>query len=188
MLSMRKVNRDDHEFLVRIDLKNDGYTESAVMEMSEAEKREHENKIMSFLVDEERGGYVIEDTAQEKPIAMILYAIANRDREYPWKTIYSELDRSWFQEDGRFLEVFNLWVHPDYRRTGLATQLKRKLDEEAERCGVNLIYTHTEERNLHVVELNEKLGYRQVRRGPIWDDVVRISLIKQLSAESRSPD
>lgn len=41
MLSMCKVNRDDHEFLVRIDLKNDGYTESAVMEMSEAEKREH---------------------------------------------------------------------------------------------------------------------------------------------------
>ncbi len=45
---------------------------------------------------------------------------------------------------------------------------------------INLIYTHTEERNLHVVELNKKLGYKEVRRGLIWDEIIRISLIKHL--------
>lgn len=45
---------------------------------------------------------------------------------------------------------------------------------------MNLIYTHTEERNQHVVDLNVKLGYKEVRRGPIWDDIVRISLVKHL--------
>ncbi|WP_420850817.1 GNAT family N-acetyltransferase [Paenibacillus aceris] len=72
-------------------------------------------------------------------------------------------------------------VHPSYRRLGLATKLKLKLEEEAESHKVNLIYTHTEETNNHVIELNKKIGYQEVRRGPIWDEVIRVSLIKQLS-------
>jgi hypothetical protein len=43
-----------------------------------------------------------------------------------------------------------------------------------------MIYTHTEERHAHVLALNQKLGYREVRRGPIWDDVIRVSLVKYL--------
>jgi hypothetical protein len=43
-----------------------------------------------------------------------------------------------------------------------------------------MIYTHTEAHHLHVLALNHKLGYREVRRGPIWDDVVRVSLVKHL--------
>jgi hypothetical protein len=45
---------------------------------------------------------------------------------------------------------------------------------------VKLVYTHTEETNPHVLELNKKLGYVEVRRGPIWDEVVRVSLVKTL--------
>jgi hypothetical protein len=44
-----------------------------------------------------------------------------------------------------------------------------------------LIYTHTEERNEHVIALNKKLGYHEIRRGPIWDEIVRVSLIKSLA-------
>lgn len=58
--------------------------------------------------------------------------------------------------------------------------LKKRLEEVANTNNVNLIYTHIEERNLHVIELNKKLGYKEVRRGPIWDEIVRISLIKLL--------
>jgi len=75
------------------------------------------------------------------------------------------------------MEVFQLWVHPDYRRLGLATKLKLKLEEEARVHKVDLIYTHTEESNVHVIELNKKLGYFEVRRGAIWDDITRISLV-----------
>lgn len=76
--------------------------------------------------------------------------------------------------------MFQLWVNPNYRREGLGTKLKEKIEEEAHIRKVNLIYTHTEERNQHVVDLNVKLGYKEVRRGPIWDDIVRISLVKHL--------
>jgi len=58
--------------------------------------------------------------------------------------------------------------------------MKQQAEAESLRSGVRLLYTHTEERNAHVVEMNLKLGYREVRRGPIWDEIVRISLIKPL--------
>ena len=109
-----------------------------------------------------------------------MYSICNRDIVYPW-TIFQELDRKFFQNDGRFLEIFQLWVHPNYRRKGLATNLKLKLEEAARSHGVNLIYTHTEETNLEVIELNKNLNYQEVRRGPIWDDITRVSLIKHLN-------
>jgi ribosomal protein S18 acetylase RimI-like enzyme len=179
---MRNADRTDHEFLVRIDLKNDGYTVSNEVEMTDLEKEEHRKKIERFITEPDKGTLLMEDTDSNNPIAMIMYSIANRGTTYPWKTINSELDRAWFQSDGRFMEIFQLWVHPGYRRLGLATKLKLKMEEEARRHIVDLIYTNTEETNNHVIELNKKIGYEEVRRGPIWDDdVIRVSLIKKLS-------
>jgi hypothetical protein len=45
---------------------------------------------------------------------------------------------------------------------------------------MHLVYTHTEAGNPHVLALNRKMGYREVRRGPIWDEVVRMGLVKQV--------
>lgn len=109
-----------------------------------------------------------------------MYSISCRDKEYPWKTIYHELDREIFQEDGRFLEIFQLWIDSGYRRYGYGSQLKRFVEDEARRHRVNLVYTHTEESYQHVIDLNLKLGYKEVRRGPIWDEITRVSLIKYI--------
>ena len=46
------------------------------------------------------------------------------------------------------------------------------------------MYTHTEEENAHVIELNLKLGYFEVRRGPIWDEITRVSVIKHLGNDT----
>jgi ribosomal protein S18 acetylase RimI-like enzyme len=177
---MRNANITDHEFLVRIDLKNDGYTVSNKVEMTEQEKEEHSKKILNYVTDKDKGAFIFEDTELNKPIGMIMFSIKNRDIKYPW-TIFEKLERNLFQNDGRFMEIFQLWTHPNYRRKGLATKLKLKIEEEAIIHRVNLIYTHTEETNYHVIGLNEKLGYLEVRRGPIWDDIIRVSLIKKLS-------
>lgn len=45
-------------------------------------------------------------------VGAVMYSLSNCDSEYPWKTIYRELDRTLFHRDGRFIEVFQLWVHP----------------------------------------------------------------------------
>jgi ribosomal protein S18 acetylase RimI-like enzyme len=134
---------------------------------------------MKFITDTDRAVLIHEDENGQR-IGLIMYSIVNRDGEQLWTTIFHELDRGLFQEDGRFIEIFQLWVHPEYRRSGIATKLKKTIEEEAKAAHVDLIYTHTEERNLHVIELNEKLGYQEVRRGPIWDEIVRVSLIKHI--------
>ncbi|MEK3913275.1 GNAT family N-acetyltransferase [Paenibacillus sp. FSL H7-0331] len=171
--------------MIRIDLKNDGYTSGPDdVELTEQQQEEHRQKIQKYVTDPNKGAFIAEDSVLSMPIGMIMYSISNRDDVYSWKTIYNELDRTLFQSDGRFLEIFQLWVHPDYRRAGLATQLKSKLEEEAQYHNVNLIYTHTEAVNDHVIELNKKIGYQEVRRGPIWDDIIRVSLIKQLNVSN----
>jgi ribosomal protein S18 acetylase RimI-like enzyme len=150
LLNLRRANINDHEFLVCIDLKDEGYTPSTEkVVMAEQKKEEHSNKILKYLTDDDKGAFIFEDTDLNIRIGIIMYSIKNREIEYPW-TIFKELDRNLFQNDGRFIEIFQLWVHANYRRLGLATQLKLKLEEDALIHKINLIYTHTEETNNHV--------------------------------------
>ena len=51
---------------------------------------------------------------------------------------------------------------------------------------VEMVYTRTEATNAHVIDLSQKLGYREVRRGAIWDSVQRVSLIKNLQVPTDS--
>lgn len=176
---IRKAVKTDLDFMIQIDLKDEGITTSDSI-LTEEELKDHSNKILKYVTEEDRGAFIFEDEKSKKRIGLIMYSIVNRDAKFPWKTIFHEIDRGLFQEDGRFVEIFQLWVAPEYRRSGIATKLKLKLEELAKSNDVNLIYTHTEERNKHVIELNEKLGYRIIRRGPIWDEIVRVSLIKQI--------
>ncbi|TCZ79326.1 GNAT family N-acetyltransferase [Paenibacillus albiflavus] len=180
---IRRAEATDLDFLIQIDLKDEGVTTSDIS-MTEEDLKEHSSKILKFVTEQDRGAFIFEDEKIGKRIGLIMYSIVNRDYKFPWKTIFHELDRSLFQEDGRFVEIFQLWVAPENRRTGIATKLKLKLEELAKTNNVNLIYTHTEERNKHVIELNEKLGYRIVRSGPIWDEIVRVILIKQIQKDN----
>jgi ribosomal protein S18 acetylase RimI-like enzyme len=180
LLRLRNVEISDLDFLVQVDLVDEGITPTIEMQNSKKDKEQHRKKILKFLTDQDKGAFIYEDLKNNKQIGTIMYTISNRDKEYPWKTVFHEIDRRMFQEDGRFMEVFQLWVDPNYRRKGLATKLKQRIEKEAQKLKVNLIYTHTEESNKHVIELNKKLGYQEVRRGPIWDSVVRISLIKHI--------
>jgi ribosomal protein S18 acetylase RimI-like enzyme len=80
-----------------------------------------------------------------------------------------------------YAEVFQLWVRPEVRRQGLGRALKRKLEQGARQRGAVLVYTHTRARNEHVLALNRALGYHELRRGPLWDEVERVSLVKKLA-------
>lgn len=96
-------------------------------------------------------------------------------------SVFRQIDRDVFPADGAFAEIFQLWVDPEHRRRGVGTALKRALEAAARARRLGMIYTHTEERNTHVLAFNAKLGYREVRRGPIWDEIVRVSLSKDLA-------
>jgi len=174
MIHIRPAIASDLELLVAIDERDEGITSSKPAR-SASEVVEHRQRIRSMI---DADGARIAD-ADGTPIGVILWLVrllAETDPTY----VFRQLDASLFPADGRFIEIFQLWVDPAYRRRGIATALKREVEVAARARNIGLIYTHTEEINTHVLALNAKLGYREVRRGPIWDDVVRVSLVKQL--------
>jgi ribosomal protein S18 acetylase RimI-like enzyme len=181
MLTLRKATLADLDFLIEVDLQDEGCESTYMDSWGPEERAEHRDKIAAFVSDPDKAAWVWEDTATGRLIGMSLWRYRNRLHEtFAGWSIFPQLDERLFPADGAFCEIFQLWVAPEYRRRGLASRLKQQAELESLRRGVLLLYTHTEERNTHVLALNLKLGYREVRRGPIWDDIVRISLIKPL--------
>ena len=182
-VKIRPAGVEDLDFLVESDLRGDGYTNTEeVEELLPENRREHRAKIAGFVAGGEDMAWIAETSAGEL-VGMILARYRDFGHEADIEAnrfLLRFLPREIFPEDGRFCEVFNLWVHPDYRRRGLATRLKQGIEAEAVRRGMSMMYTHTESANPHVVELNLKLGYQVVRIGPIWDAVERVSLVKWL--------
>ena len=135
-----------------------------------------------FVQDTDKAAWVAEDTDTQAQAGAILCLFRDLDsKSSPTmnRDFFARI-REYLPADARVTEVFNLWIHPDYRRQGLATRLKRHLEKESRSRAMRMVYTHTEASNHHAIELNRKLGYREIRRGPIWDEVVRVSLVKDL--------
>ncbi len=181
MLMLREAVPSDLDFLVAVDLKDEGVTSPHLAQAGSEELAEHQSKIAAFISDNDKAVWVYEDTETKCLIGTTLWRYRNRLSEnFEAWSIFPQLSVNLFPADGGFCEIFQLWVTPAYRRQGLATCLKQQAEAEALRRGIVLIYTHTEECNSHVIEMNLKLGYREVRRGPMWDEAVRVSLIKHL--------
>jgi ribosomal protein S18 acetylase RimI-like enzyme len=183
-LTIRRAALADLDFLVKADLLNEGYTPGeAEVVLNSAGQAEHRAKIGAFVDGADDAAWVARMAGIGQPVGMILARFRNRLHELPTEAnlfIFRYLGTELFPEDGRFCEVFNLWVHPSHRRRGLATCLKFEIEAEAKRGEIRMIYTHTEAANRHVIDLNLKLGYQIVRTGPLWDEVPRTSLVKWL--------
>ncbi len=178
---LREAALTDLDFLVEVDRKDEGCSSASMESWGSEEVAQHRDKIAAFISDSNKASWVYEDPETGRLIGMILWRYRNRRLEdFAHGSAIPQLDVSLFPPDGAFCEIFQLWVAPDYRRRGLATSLKQQAESESLHRGVKMLYTHTEEHNTHVIEMNLKLGYREVRRGPIWDEIVRVSLIKSL--------
>ena len=182
MYTLRLAEPSDLDFLVEVDLRDEGLSIPIVSDPAPEALSEHREKIAAFVTDADHAAWVIEEDEGQRQVAMILVRFRERSREEPTgqHILFGELGDKWLPADGRFGEVFQLWVAPDCRRRGFATRLKNQFEMETQRRGIGLLYTHTETINEHVRALNRKLGYQEIRRGPLWDDVERVSLVKQL--------
>lgn len=174
-MELRRAGGADLELLVRVDLDDEGVTPGYRVGWGEAELEGHRRLIRSFIDD---GGGLIAELDGET-VGALLWRERVLGGVEVW-SVFRLLDPSIFPADGGFAEIFQLWVHPDHRRCGVGTALKRGLETEVRTRGLRLIYTHTEARNTGVLAFNARLGYREVRRGTIWDDVIRVSLVKDL--------
>ncbi len=167
MLKIRRAILTDLDFLVRVDLSEEGYTITDPIHFTEVKLAEHREKIAGFISGPDDAAWVYED-ATGCLIGAILCRFRDRLHEASTEAnefLFRYISEDWIPADGRFCEVFNLWIDPSYRRQGLATNLKRHIEGEAIQRGIQLIYTHTEERNEHVITLNKRLGYRETGAG-----------------------
>ena len=186
MVILRSAKLGDLDFLAWIDREDEGVTSSQLIGSSDEDLERHRRSIGKFIEDDDKLAFVLVDENSQERVGGVLGRFRDRLKEsFESWSVFPEIDKKHFPGDGRFCEVFQLWVRRDYRRKGLATKLKRRLEEESLARGIGTMYTHTEEENAHVIALNSKLGYSEVRRGPIWDGILRVSLIKHLQCGSR---
>ncbi len=180
MFQVRRAEEHDLNFLVWIDIKDEGVRSSYMANWTDAEWAAHRAQIAAYISGSDKIAYVIEEAESQRRIAGIYADILNvqdvADRWPMFQTVSTDL----FPANGRFCAIFQLWVDPAYRRQGLGSQLKQTVEAEARRCQVGAMYTHTEARNLHVITLNKKLGYQEIYRGPMWDEIERVALLKRL--------
>lgn len=59
--------------------------------------------------------------------------------------------------------VITLWVDPEYRRQGIATELKKRGETWAKSIGLEHIQTAVHESNMAMFELNQAQGYEVVQ-------------------------
>jgi ribosomal protein S18 acetylase RimI-like enzyme len=171
---------NDLDFLVQVDIKDEGVDAGYRDDWVETDFASHREMVRGFVADDDKGAYVLETDSGEL-VGVGMWRFRNIDtEELPADSIFLALPRSLYPPDGAFCEIFQLWVNGNYRRRGLGTQIKLIAEADAKNRMVGMIYTHTEEANEHVVALNLKLGYHAVRCGPIWDDIRRVSLVKTL--------
>lgn len=139
---------------------------------------EAESRLGSFIDGVRDAGWIAEENDGE-PVGVMLVRFTDIDSPLlPEWSIFRILDRGLFPSNGSICEVFLLWVDPRVRRHGVGTALKLRAESEALQRGASCIYTHTLVMNEPTRALNRKLSYREVRCCPIWDEEVRVSLLK----------
>ncbi len=184
---IRCASPSDLDFLVEADIRADE-DEQATLDVDADAWDRHRDKLLPFVTEPSRGAWIHRDDGPANPRAGMLLARFRDPLHEPdipenrflLDRVLATLDPRWLPSDGRFTEVFQLWVHPQHRRRGIARRLKQHLEQVSRARGIGLLYTHTRADYTHVVALNEALGYTAVRHGPLWDELPRISLVKRL--------
>jgi ribosomal protein S18 acetylase RimI-like enzyme len=176
---LRTVRPSDLDFLARTNAAVDA--EGLLLDPARNDLSAHREAMATFLSDVDRAAWVYEDTEGGRRVGMVACVFRSWPRDQALTHgIFDGLDANVFPSDGRFCEVFQLWVDPSFRRQGLATRMKQELEAESLRRGVHMIYTHTEASNVGVIELQRKLGYSEIAREPIWDSTLRVRFVKHI--------
>lgn len=178
--TIRSGQPDDVDYLVWIRIEGQGELPSYMAKWTAEDYAKDRQRMLGFLQDADKFTYIAEDPHGARAGAIFGEHLRVTDDCFTAEVLRS-LPSEELPENGLVSDIFELWVEPPHRRRGIASRLKQAAEQSARAFGCGAIYTHTADTNPHVVEMNLKLGYREVRRAPIWDEVIRVSLIKTLA-------
>ncbi len=176
MLHIRPQNAKDLDFLYRI-LQREAHAHPLPMA---GEEETAYAQAAAFTCDADKGALIYEDAPSGQYVGAALYRCRNRNEECAPGEIFAQLESRLFPAGGGFLETVLCWINPDYRRLGLGSELLAQLEQEARRRDIHLVYLHTEGKNIAGKRFARKMAYREVFRGPMWDDTVRVGLVKRV--------
>lgn len=71
------------------------------------------------------------------------------------------------KEDRPHAQVVGLWVHPEHRKQGVASKLKKRGEDWCLAQGITELRTNVFTANQTMVELNQRLGYEVVMVGMV---------------------
>jgi len=139
---IRQADMDDFYFVVETDVVSEG-NEYPYTPMSFEEEAKYLDEIARFLDNSLNYGdteittcpkfaLICEDIAKKERIGLLMFLF--RDMNAPTFQhfgIYDKFEREIFPEDGKVCEIFQLWVAPEVRRRGIATDLILKAEEIA---------------------------------------------------------
>lgn len=70
--------------------------------------------------------------------------------------------KSPFPPSHTIANIISLWVHPDFRKQGIAKELKNRAEYWAKQGGMLWIQTHVHKSNARMLELNKSNGYEEI--------------------------
>lgn len=177
-LNIRMLEPSDLDAIATTLQLGEGYTQTdAPTESWDAIRR----GLVGFGEDGVNDGLVATGDGFGGPAAFLLFRRRSRATDdFGEGHVIGALARTLFPADGRFLQVHELWVAPPARRRGIGQALKKMLEAMAASEGVGMIYTVTEVGHRASIALNQQLGYVEIYRGPMWDEVPRVALAKYI--------
>jgi ribosomal protein S18 acetylase RimI-like enzyme len=196
-IHFRLGNKNDLEFVVNIDLLNEGISKpNPLLRASDEAKLLYFRKISQFVDPslcqgttefEKCPKYALICEEDQRKIGLLMFLLRDmNDTTFQHFGVFDKFPRNLFPKNGKVCEIFQFWVAPESRRKGIGTELTRRTESISVQNGVILVYTHTEVTNLHVVELYKKLGYQVIRTGRLDDEIIRVSMIKHLSNRGKN--
>lgn len=181
-LKLRPLRPDDLTDVARALQKGEGYTRAKGERLPTLQRVRR--SLADYGVDGIHAGLVA-TAANEEIKAFLLYILSDRSSGmFGADNLIMRLPPSAFPPSGRFLQIYDLWVSPEWRQQRVATALKSALEALARANDLEMIYTLTEVTHTAALRLNAGLGYRAIYTGPMWDDVERVALVKWLPPDA----
>lgn len=177
-LELRPLRPEDLAEIARALQKGEGYT------LAKGERlpalQTVRRSLANYGVDGIHAGLVA-SAADGATKAFLLYVLGDRSSGmFGADNLIMRLPASAFPPNGRFLQIHDLWVSPEWRRQRVASALKSALEAVVRANDLEMIYTVTEATHTAAMRLNAGMGYRAIYTGPMWDDVERVALVKWL--------